>query len=68
MSLTPMETLSNDEVVLFFGARVPFVIRRFEDGDLKLIGECYVYGIMFGEAMEGLDMQQIEDFVITLMS
>ena len=65
MGLAPKGTLPNDTIVLFFGARVPFVIRASKDGGCNLIGECYVYGIMFGEAMEGLDMEKSEDFVIT---
>ena len=65
MGLAPKGTLPNDEVVLFFGAHVPFIIRASKDGGWKLIGECYVYGIMFGEAMEGLDMEKSEDFVLT---
>ena len=64
MGLAPKGTLPDDEVVLFLGARVPFVIRESEDGGWKLIGECYVYGIMFGEAMEGLDMEKSEDFAM----
>ena len=64
MGLAPTETLPNDEVVLFFGACVPFIIRESKDGEWNLIGECYVYGLMFGEAMEGLDLEKSEDFVI----
>ncbi len=65
MGLAPKGILPNDEVVLFFGARVPFIIRESKGGGWDLAGECYVYGIMFGEAMEGLDMAKSEDFVIT---
>jgi hypothetical protein len=64
MGLAPNGTLPNDEVVLLFGARVPFAIRKSEDGCWNLLGECYVYGVMFGEAMKGLEMEKVEDIVL----
>jgi hypothetical protein len=45
----PSETQEGDQIAIIFGAPVPFVIR--EDGDhWILIGECYVLGLMEGEA------------------
>lgn len=44
MGLFPGETRSGDLVVLFFGARFPFIVRS--DGDAyRLVGMCYVHGI-----------------------
>ena len=64
MGLAPKAALPDDEIVLFLGARIPFVIRRSGNRNWNLIGECYVYGLMFGEAMEGLDVERMEDLVI----
>ena len=45
----PSETQEGDQITIIFGAPVPFVVR--EDGDhWVLIGECYVLGLMEGEA------------------
>ena len=33
------------------GAQIPFVVRKGSDG-YQFIGECYVHGIMDGEAKE----------------
>lgn len=43
-----------DLVCLFDGARVPFCVREVDEGDqarYKLVGACYVYGIMDGEGL-----------------
>ena len=53
MGLFPRGSRPGDEVCIFFGACVPFVIRRCETRDtFQLLGECYVHGIMDGEAMQ----------------
>jgi hypothetical protein len=44
-----------DIVCVFLGGRTPHVLRPVEDGKYKFIGECYLHGIMYGEALkEGL--------------
>ncbi len=60
MSLGPAEMQPGDLICVFFGGPVPWVIRQ--DGeDYVLIGECYVPGIMNGEAIhtEGIPLQNI---------
>lgn len=54
-ALVPGTTHKDDAIVLLQGAPYPFVIRReadSEDGQPRysLIGDCYVHGIMYGEA------------------
>jgi hypothetical protein len=40
----------DDKIVVLQGGRTPFVVRASEqDQSFKLIGECYVYGLMDGE-------------------
>jgi hypothetical protein len=41
-----------DLVVIFHGARIPFVIRERNDGDFTLVGGGFVDGIMNGEAIK----------------
>ena len=51
-----------DIVVILYGWKTPFVLRPVSDG-YRLIGECYVHGLMHGEAIEkdlGVEM----DFTI----
>lgn len=49
--------LPGDEIWILFGGSVPFILRPYPDdsehhGCYALIGDCYVHGIMDGEAME----------------
>ena len=50
---------SGDLVCVFLGGLTPFIIRPV-DQKYKLVGECYVHGIMHGEALEeGLKRRQL---------
>ncbi|QSZ33465.1 hypothetical protein DSL72_005033 [Monilinia vaccinii-corymbosi] len=42
----------SDEVWLFAGAAVPFILRRRQDEFYELVGEAYLHGVMHGEALE----------------
>ncbi|KAF2121032.1 hypothetical protein BDV96DRAFT_566128 [Lophiotrema nucula] len=49
-----------DVVCILQGAEVPFVLRprgisRYKNQSYEVVGECYVHGIMDGEAVEGLE-------------
>jgi hypothetical protein len=41
-----------DRVCIVAGGQVPFVLREISDGFHKLIGECYIHGVMDGEALK----------------
>jgi hypothetical protein len=48
-----------DAVCVLFGGDVPFILRPSPEGDYQLIGECYVSGIMRGEALDmGLEERE----------
>lgn len=49
--LGPHSMLPRDKVVVLFGADVPFILRQAGDR-WKLVGECYLNGIMHGEAID----------------
>ncbi|KAJ4310661.1 hypothetical protein N0V94_008334 [Neodidymelliopsis sp. IMI 364377] len=59
MGIGPERTRAGDQVWVFHGGNVPFVMRKVgkeEEGDgplLKLVGDAYVHGIMDGEALDG---------------
>jgi len=42
---------AGDIVCIFAGSNVPYLLRPDDDGYYKLIGECYIQGIMYGEAL-----------------
>ncbi len=57
IGLVPHDAQVGDSVIIIHGAAVPFIMRkRDKKAEDKLpnilIGECYLHGIMYGEAME----------------
>lgn len=51
LALIPAVSAPGDVIALLRGGRVPFVLRAGESG-WRLVGPCYVYGIMEGEAFD----------------
>jgi hypothetical protein len=60
VGLAPQGTKVGDEIWIFVGAATPFVIRRIDGGAYKLIGNCYVHGVMQGELMDDLGKGRYE--------
>ena len=52
VGLAPLSARVGDQVCVFLGGVVPFVIRPSEErvGMYRLIGGCYIHGLMDGEA------------------
>ena len=54
-----------DKICILFGGSVPFVLRDTGDGHFIFIGECYIHGIMDGEAIPAHDKKdRTQDFKI----
>ncbi|KAH8672402.1 heterokaryon incompatibility protein-domain-containing protein [Ilyonectria robusta] len=49
----PREMQAGDQVFIFQGAHVPFVVRPMSGGLFQVVGETYVYGMMYGEMING---------------
>ncbi|KAI0160696.1 heterokaryon incompatibility protein-domain-containing protein [Xylariaceae sp. FL1272] len=64
MGAVPLDTQMDDLIVVFFGASVPFVVRRVYGDHYQFMGECYVLGVMEGEAMEDLPEDKVQDFYL----
>jgi hypothetical protein len=63
----PVETMVSDLVCVLFGCSVPVILRPIADADeFRFIGECYVNGLMDGEAIAGLETGEFldRDFVL----
>jgi hypothetical protein len=50
LGLVPDDAEIDDEVAIFLGGPIPFVLRKRE-GDFRLIGTAYIDGVMNGEAL-----------------
>lgn len=50
--MLPVGSAVGDEIVVLSGGRVPYAVRA--EGDCyKLVGACYVHGVMDGDAFSG---------------
>jgi hypothetical protein len=56
-----------DVVCIFSGGDVPYLLRQAmppHDGMFQFLSECYVHGVMDGEAMNNLESNRLEPFLI----
>jgi hypothetical protein len=58
-----------DVVCIFSGGEVPFLLRQAgalppHDGMFQFLSECYVHGVMDGEAMKNIESNHLEPFLI----
>jgi hypothetical protein len=60
MGIGPKPLQEGDMVCVFPGCRVPLLIRKEADHHL-LVGECFVWGLMDGEAWEGKEVNSWKD-------
>jgi Heterokaryon incompatibility protein (HET) len=52
LGMGPGEMEAGDTLCLFEGAHMPFVLRPTGENTFQLVGEAYVYGMMYGELIE----------------
>lgn len=64
MGLVSKDTIVGNNVHIFLGANVPFVVRKRDDNTFMLLEECYAFGRMHGEARQGLADDRIEDIIL----
>ena len=64
--LGPEVTRPGDIVCVLFGGKLPFCLRPLGDRYL-LVGECYVHGLMNGEAMEMMSRQELVEEVFEIV-
>ena len=66
IGFVPVDAEQGDVVCLFLGCNVAMVLRAVENLYYKVVGSCYLHGIMEGEAMEWLKEGQrhIEEIVL----
>lgn len=63
----PVRARKGDIICILYGADVPFVIRREGGGKYSLVGECYMHGIMNGEAFRMAELKDQAEEVFTLV-
>jgi hypothetical protein len=53
MGVTQHQAQEGDKICVIVGCKVPLLLRPTENGCYKLIGPCYVCGVMYGDALLG---------------
>ena len=71
LGLAPEATQEGDIIAILYGLSVPVVLRQIHgtpDGDnvFILIGECFIYGMMDGEALRFKEVHGIQDQTFVL--
>ena len=61
LALLPNEAKIGDEICIFEGVNAPFVIRKSGER-YKIVGSCYLHGMMDGEALKRDDWKPTNDF------
>ena len=65
MGMLPQASDEGDIVCIISGGKTPFVIRPDGNGAYRLVGECYLHGLMNGEFMDQPDWgKNIKDIVL----
>jgi hypothetical protein len=61
VGVVPNHTRVGDVISIFSGGAVPFLLRKTgaKSGEYQLVGECYIYGIMRGEAFNATRLCRI---------
>lgn len=52
IGLVPADAYRGDMICMLWGCSVPVILRDLGEQKCRLIGECYVHGIMHGEFLE----------------
>ncbi|KAK8133437.1 hypothetical protein PG984_005449 [Apiospora sp. TS-2023a] len=67
VGMTPKASKQGDSIFLLKGCNMPLVLRPYGDGSYRLVGECFVHGIMDGEAMDQfLQDDSVEEMNVVL--
>ena len=66
IGLAPEAAEENDVVSVVLGGEVPYVIRPKNNGHYLFVGECYVHGLMDGQALEGHEEggSEVEEIIL----
>ncbi len=59
IGLAPMASQRGDKVCVLFGCSTPVILRPLAGNGYEFIGECYVHGIMEGEAIAMLEKETL---------
>ncbi|KAI1117664.1 heterokaryon incompatibility protein-domain-containing protein [Nemania sp. NC0429] len=56
----PEESVEGDVIVIPYGSKVPLVVRSDGKGGHRVVGDCYIHGLMDGQAINAPGKQERE--------
>lgn len=59
LAIIPESSKVGDHIALLEGGKTPYVLRKVEE-KWKILGDCYVHGVMFGESWDKESCHEIE--------
>jgi hypothetical protein len=62
LGLVPASTRHGDKVAIFQGGSTPYILQRSRKGTYMFRGDCYIHGIMHGEALQ--EKHKMEELVL----
>ena len=65
MGLCPSLARSGDLIVFAHGVDLPMVLREVSPGIYRFLGQCYIHGIIHGEAMSFHEARAVQDCTLT---
>ncbi|KAJ8128994.1 hypothetical protein O1611_g4638 [Lasiodiplodia mahajangana] len=65
IGLGPAAAVAGDSVCMLSGGRLLYILRALSEGTYEFIGECYVHGLMDGEALVGFEQDTAVEHQIT---
>lgn len=65
--LGPGGLAKRDVIAVLHGGALPFALRYFSNGRCQLVGACYVFGVMDGEAMRNHKADRKDDAVFQIV-
>ena len=66
MGIVPAATRLGDLVCVLFGGQVLYTLRSTGQDLYEFVGECYIHGLMDGEAFEQSDAQATNKEILNI--
>lgn len=55
LGLGPEVIRKGDIIYILFGAKVPYILRKVADRSYKVVGDIYVFGLIYNELLKSKD-------------
>src|SRR5204862_7846904 len=65
LGYVPRHSRAGDQIFVLMGCDAPLVLRPLGNETYQLVGECYLHGVMYGEAIDALDKGEYETETVT---